>query len=293
MVERCEINEMSAYKIRFVFLFLLAFIIAGFISNEPDFGWSKIKKNNDTLTLKKTIAEIRNVSNAVFDSASFKGENDIEIKYRLLKPLHNDTAKKFPLVVVFHGSGAIGSDNKSQLGALVKLWALPGNREKYPAYVLAPQFPSRSSNYALDKKRNVLVSSPQNCLRTALDLIDSLKQTLNIDPERIYLVGFSMGGSTVINALSARPDWFAAGVSISGVPQFVEVKKLADIPIWLMHGNRDTENPFSSDKQFYKEVSVKNKTRFWEFENTGHDDIFSTIILGEEIPGWLFSKKKN
>jgi predicted peptidase len=273
------------------FIFTLPFFLFAFITTQPEFGWSKIKKDNDTL-LFKTIAQIRFIGNENFDSASFTGRNAIEINYRLLKPLHNDTTKKFPLVVVFHGSGSIGNDNKSQLGVLVKLWASPANREKYPAYVLAPQFPSRSSNYVLDKRRNVLVSSPQPCLQTALQLIDSLKHTLNIDEKRIYLVGFSMGGSTVINALSAQPSWFAAGVSISGIPQFTEVKTLSTIPIWLMHGNLDTENPFECDKLFYKEVSVKNKTRFWEFENTRHDDIFSIVILGENIPEWLFSKKR-
>lgn len=275
------------------FLFLLAFAAVGFIAQEPEYGWSTIKKDNDDELRKKTIADIRSFSNTNFDSAAFTGKNKIEIKYRLLEPLHNDPAKKFPLIIVFHGSGAIGNDNSSQLGVLVKLWATPVNREKYPAYVLAPQFPSRSSNYALDSNRNMLSSTPQPCLETALQLIDSLRQTLNIDAEKIYLAGFSMGASTVINALSAKPDWFAAGVSIAGIPEFTEVKKLSNIPIWLMHGTLDTENPIQSDRKFYKEVSVNHKTRFWEFENTRHEDILSTIILGENIPQWLFSKKKN
>src|ERR1044071_335989 len=177
----------------FFFTLLFACASIAFIADEPEYGWSKIKKDTDTESRKRAITEIRSFSNVNFDSSAFTGKNNIPVKYRLLKPLNNDPAKKFPLVVLFHGSGAIGDDNISQLGVLVKLWGLPVNREKYPAYVLAPQFPSRSSNYVLDSNRNVLVSAPQSCLQTALQLIDSLKQTLNIDVERIYLVGFSMG----------------------------------------------------------------------------------------------------
>jgi predicted peptidase len=193
---------------------------------------------------------------------------------------------------VFHGSNAVGNDNTSQLGILAKLFATEEIQAKYPAFILAPQFPSRSSNYVLDYSRNVLTSVPQPCLTTALQLIDSLKSNLNIDEKRIYLIGFSMGASSVINALSLKLDLFAAGISISGIPQFNKVKTLTNIPIWLIHGNIDTENPFNSDKQFFEEVSQNNKTRFWEFDNLAHNDIFSPAILTDELPKWLFKNKR-
>jgi predicted peptidase len=210
----------------------------------------------------------------------------------LLKPKQNSGSGKHPLVVVLQGSGAIGSDNESQLGLLPKLWALPNIQKKFPAYVLVPQFASRSSNYVLDSNRDLLVSQPQLVLEFVLDLIDSLKNTLNIDRQRTYAVGYSMRGSTVINALSLRPDLLASGVSISGIPQFDQTIVLSYIPIWLIHGNKDAENPFKSDEQFFKEISFYKNIRFWEMDGAEHNDIFSTIILGENIPKWLFSKKK-
>jgi predicted peptidase len=211
----------------------------------------------------------------------------------LLKPKQNSGSGKHPLVVVLQGSGAIGSDNESQLGLLPKLWALPNIQKKFPAYVLVPQFASRSSNYVLDSNRDLLVSQPQLVLEFVLDLIDSLKNTLNIDRQRTYAVGYSMRVSTVINALSLRPDLFASGVSISGIPQFDQTEVLSNIPIWLIHGNKDAENPFKSDEQFFKEISFYKNIRFWEMDGSEHNDIFSTIILGENIPKWLFSKKKS
>lgn len=277
-----------------IFALFIALILSSCSKYSALYGTRKIQKNPDTIALKQRIAQIKSTDNAIFEAASFNGNGTPAIKYRLLRPkTATSNHKKYPLIIVFHGSGAVGDDNNNQLGVLAKLWADPEIQEKYPAFVLAPQFPSRSSNYVMDSSRNVLKSIPQPCLLTALTLIDSLKKTLNIDESRIYVIGFSMGASSVINSLTLRPELFAAGVSISGIPEFSKIKALANIPIWLMHGNLDTENPGDSDKQFYKEVSYQNKTRFWEFEGTAHNDIISTPILGENIPKWLFKHRKN
>lgn len=257
-------------------------------SSNPKFGKRLVVKDSDTIALQKIKGEIRSVSNAVFEIGSYTGNQNTPIQYRLLKPKLKSVTNKFPLVIVFHGSGAIGNDNESQLGLLAKIWALDIIQKKYPAYVLAPQFSVRSSNYSMDKNRGVLVSVAQDPVRTTLQLIDSLKADLNIDSKRIYLVGFSMGASTVINTLSSRPDLFAAAVSIAGIPEFNQIGALANKPIWLIHGNQDTENPFESDMQFYKESSIHNKTLFWEMDALEHNNILSTELLGDAIPKWLF-----
>lgn len=257
-------------------------------SSNPKFGKRLVVKDSDTIALQKIKGEIKSVSNSVFEIGTYTGNKNIPIQYRLLKPKLKSTTSKFPLVIVFHGSGAIGTDNESQLGLLAKIWALDIIQKKYPAYVLAPQFSVRSSNYSMDKNRGVLVSVAQDSVRTTLQLIDSLKVDLNIDSKRIYLVGFSMGASTVINTLSSRPDLFAAAVSIAGIPEFNQIGALANKPIWLIHGNQDTENPFESDMQFYKESSIHNKTLFWEMDALEHNNILSTELLGNAIPKWLF-----
>ncbi|MCX2583384.1 dienelactone hydrolase family protein [Pedobacter sp. MR22-3] len=253
------------------------------------FGKTIIPESTDTVFLRKRIGKIKSFNTDVFTRGSFNGNADTAIVYRLFKPGH--IKGKHPLVIVFHGSNAVGNDNNSQLGILAKLFAMDEIQARYPAFILAPQVPSRSSNYIPDKNRNVLTSVPQSCLQTALQLIDSLKNTLNIDEKRIYVVGFSMGASSVINALSLKPGLFAAGISISGIPQFDHINELANTPIWLIHGNRDTENPFNSDKQFYMELN-HNKTRFWEFDHLAHNDIFAPAILTDELPKWLFKNKR-
>lgn len=255
------------------------------------FGMKEFPKQNDTLELQQKIALIRNIPNSLFESGIFIGQQHDSIRYRLFKPRTAQTAaKRYPLILVLHGSGAIGTDNEKQLGVLAKLWLQEDIKTKYPAYILSPQFPNRSSNYEKDNARAVLASKPKACLQTVLQLLDSIEQTHFIDTNRIYVIGFSMGGSTVINAMIARPQLFAAGINISGIPQFQGMESIRKMPIWLIHGNSDSENPIHSDDQFYHEIKNKKKFRYWIFKNTEHNNIMCFKLLGNTIPEWLFKQ---
>ncbi len=274
---------------KILLVFLLSII--SFTTVKAQFGLKTIDNAADADATKQRISKIKSLDSSVFEAAVFaESEEKPELKYRLFKPAKNGNRKR-PLVVFFHGSGAIGTDNTSQLGILPKLFASGEIQKKYPAYILAPQFDDRSSDYVLDKDRNILVSAPRSSLESVFRLIDSLKKDLNIDERRIYAVGFSMGGSTVINSLSARPDLFAAGISISGIPEFGSVEKLSTIPIWLIHGIDDTENPINSDEQFYKEMN-KKRLRFWKLKATTHDNVFTPQLLDNTLPKWLFKQRK-
>lgn len=261
-------------------------------STKKQFGQVLVRKSTDTTRSKQEIARIRALDNDHFEGASFE-KGSMEIKYRLFKPNQQQSkdTPRHPLVVVYHSSGRpVGRDNKAQLGILPKLFASPQIQKSYPAYVLAPQFSTRSSDYVMDTTRGVLCSIPRPCLESVWQLIDSLKSSLPIDHERIYAVGFSMGASTVINSLSARADLFAAGISIAGIPQFDKLDQLRSTPIWLIHGVDDTENPITSDERFYKEMP--SRILFWKLADTTHDTIFTTQLLGETLPQWLFNHRK-
>lgn len=270
--------------------FVLAFVSPRCAQAQtPDREYRLVKLNSDNADLDRISKTIKAVSTEPFEAGAYRGKNRQEIKYRMLRPI-GDKNRRYPLVVVLHGSGAIGTDNKKHLGVFAKMWALPEIRQKYPAYILAPQFPTRSSNYEMDNARGVRTSVAQPCLMSLLELVDSLSRSPGIDASRIYLVGYSMGASTTINSLSIRPDLFAAAVSISGIPQFNKVDALREIPIWMVHGNTDTVNAIASDLQLYKELGDNGHTTFWEFDKAGHEDIFTTSVIGEYLPQWLFGK---
>ena len=256
-------------------------------------GYLKIDPVIDNNTAAKHKSNILNINNDIFKAAEYTGSNKTTIKYRLLTPLNAKKETNYPLVLVLHGSGAIGTDNNAQLGVLAKLWALDNIREKYPAYIVAPQFPVRSSNYLPDSDYKTLASVPDPCLTSALQLIDSLKNIYNINKRRIYVIGFSMGASGAINSLNLRPDLFAAAVSISGIPEFKHLDILAKTPLWFIHGSADPENPITSDSLLLKTLQQLHapKIRYWEISGFKHE-VYPELYTTEAIPEWLFKQQR-
>ena len=282
---------MKKKVIKFFYLLIGFCFFQSCVSRKTQFGTkTEIRDSKDSTQSLAKISLIKSLEYSEFKEGQFSNENK-SLKYRILRPEKLDLNKKYPLIVVFHGSGAMGSDNKSQMGVLSKMWLLPENRKKFPAFVIAPQFPVRSSNYHLDTTRGVQVSESNEYLDLLLKSVDSLASVENIDRSRIYVMGFSMGGSTTTNAVSKRPDLFAAAINISGISQFNNNENLLKTPIWMVHGSLDTDNFPQSNLKFYDEMKDKGQVLFWEFKDKYHNNIISAKLV-DALPKWLFNQKK-
>jgi len=273
--------------------FILFILTADHASAQPPTGYFKTTVTIGRDSINAIRAKILSISNDLFQPYQFRGKNKITINYRQLDPVKISDGRKYPLVLVFHGSNAVGTNNTEQLGILAKFWAQAAIREEFPVYVIAPQFPVRSSNYQADATLGIQVSTPDACVNTALQLIDSLKKVLPVDGSRIYVMGMSMGGSSTINAIGLRPDLFAAGISISGVPAFNHLDVLKQTPLWIIHGNADDENKFDSDSLLYKKLTATKARylRFWEVDALGHETFYK-LYATREVPEWLFRLKR-
>ncbi|KIA89361.1 hypothetical protein OA86_07130 [Kaistella jeonii] len=274
------------------FLFLLVFcFFQSCVSQKMQFGTkTEMPDSKDSTQSLARISFIKSLDYSEFKEGQFKDEKK-SLKYRILSPEKINPDEKYPLIVVFHGSGAIGLDNRSQMGVLSKMWLIPENRKNYPAFVIAPQFPVRSSNYHLDETRGVQVSESNEYLDLFLKSVDSMANSKNIDRSRIYVIGFSMGGATTSNAISTRPDLFAAAINVSGISQFNNNKNLLKTPIWIVHGSLDTDNFPQSNIRFYEEMKEEGQVLFWEFKDKYHNNILSAQLV-DAIPKWLFNQKK-
>jgi acetyl esterase/lipase len=124
------------------------------------------------------IAKLAALPAEPFTAGAFTGSNGTRLVYRLLTPESPRTGRRYPLVLVLHGSGAIGTDNQAQLGPFARSWTPPGLRRRFPAYVLVPQFPVRSAVYETSGVDALPVSRPQPSLETALELADKLLRVI-------------------------------------------------------------------------------------------------------------------
>ena len=247
----------------------------------------------DSAEAAATIAEVEALPADLFEAATFTGSDGTALPYRLLSPPAVASGERIPLVVVFHGAGEIGTDNLRQMDRFPKTWARPEIRERFPAFVVAPQMPERSALYSGPAETPGRFSRPGPPLATALELLDHLIARLPVDTTRVYAVGFSMGSSTTWNALALRPDLFAAAVPIAGVPNPAQADVVAQTPVWVVHGTADTANPIGPDRTMVGLLRRRPEAevRFWPVDGLWHA-VPPRLLAGTELMEWLFAHRR-
>ncbi|MCC9065193.1 alpha/beta fold hydrolase [Flavobacterium piscisymbiosum] len=270
-------------------------LLALFLILTVNFAFAQKKEFRATTVDSLTFVNNRKILNSLntdsFVKKTFTKEN-IQIPYRFLTPKKSSNNQKYPLVITFHNSTRIGNDNENQLEPFAKIWLRPEIYNKYQCYVIAPQFSSRSSTYEKNSD-GIQISKPSKDVFALLELIEKVeKENPNIDKNRIYLVGYSMGGSTAQNLLNIAPDKFAAIVSVAAVPDFSNLKKLSKKNIWLIHGQKDDDNPYVGSLELFNKLSSNKNLAFTTLSNLNHNNIVIPFLITEEIPKWLFEKHK-
>ncbi|MEM1126818.1 MAG: alpha/beta hydrolase-fold protein [Bacteroidota bacterium] len=163
----------------------------------------------------------------------------LTVPYRLFVPADYDSAQAYPLVLALHGAGERGDDNERQIRPhrLATSWADPVNQARRPAFVVAPQVP-RDARWTADAPPSTTAFNDVQL--ATLAILDSLEVEFNIDLDRVYVVGLSMGGHGVWDFISRRPERFAAAVPMSGIGYAEAAEDIRHIPIWAFHGESDT-----------------------------------------------------
>lgn len=236
---------------------------------------------------------VASVDPGMFGQGTFAASNGIVLPYRMLTPPGMAPGVRYPLVLQLHGSGGIGTDNLLQLDRLAKTWAMPEIRARYASYVLVPQFPVRSANYGPQSPDQHAQHSA--ALIAALELVEKFSRENAVDRARIYALGFSMGGSAAWLAPVLKPDLFAAIIPISGIaPANGSAALLQELPIWVMHGNADAENPIVADRRLTNAIGERggNRILFREYAGLDHQ-LPADIYPGYWWRTWLFEQRRH
>jgi len=113
----------------------------------------------------------------------------------------------------------------------------PDNQSAYPCFYLAPQLPA--SNTVTNW------SDPGYIAEQIAGLVGQFVQDFNIDPDRIYVTGVSMGGGGTFAQATRHPNRYAAAVPLAGWGDGKEADYL-HLPLWAGHSNDDPRVPVSS-----------------------------------------------
>ena len=158
------------------------------------------------------------------------------IDYRYYSPVKENDNTKYPLVIWLHGMGNGGRDGKQIDTNNIGNWTTDDYQRRFKdsggAFILAPRSLEEDGIYWDDE-----LIYP---LRATIDsFIEAHKD--NIDLQRIYVGGYSMGGKMTLKLAVAYPEMFAAifPVCPAWIPGEEATVYLKDIPVWITSGARD------------------------------------------------------
>jgi predicted peptidase len=225
-----------------------------------------------------------------FRKRAYTARSGAKMPYRLFIPPQYDSAKKYPLIVWFHGGSGRGSDNENQItgendkGA--HLWTTPSNQTAFPAFVLAPQCP-RNENWS-DPDLNEI--NPQ--LQMALDILAGVRKDYSIDPDRIFLVGQSMGGLAVWTLLQKFPEQWAAAVVVSSYDNFTNPRGIARVPLWIFQSDMDRTVPVDLLREMVKQLKKSGGSpRYTEYHKLKRE-VWEQAFDEPDLLTWISTQRR-
>ena len=133
--------------------------------------------------------------------------------------------------------------------------------------------------------------------KKTLDVLEDVKSNLNVDDDRVYLTGLSMGGRGTFIVAAALPDYFAAIMPLSPHHQPYSYLPLAEevahLPIWMAHGTADNTSSYEMAAQMAENLTqLGANITFVSIIDGGHGGWFS-IYIDPTPMEWILSHTRN
>jgi len=202
----------------------------------------------------------------------------------------------YAMLLFFHGAGERGDNNLSQLFHGVQQFADFAREHRFKLVVLAPQCPNGQQwvNVPWGSTAHTLPEEPADPMKLALELLDSKITEFNVDKNRIYVSGLSMGGYGAWDAVSRRPDFFAAAFPVCGGADELQAEKLKNLPVLIYHGELDTAVLTQRSRNMYAALKQAGSQSVTYVEVPGglHDS-WNPAYKNPNNLVWFFSQKKH
>jgi hypothetical protein len=176
-----------------------------------------------------------------------------------------DGACSFPLLIYLHGSGAnedpaIGPESVRDLyGGPLNMIADGNAKPRYPLIVASPQYTVDDGSWVPEHLRL---------------FIAYLKSAYNVNPKRVYLTGFSMGGYGTFSYIASEfGDDIAAAVPIAG-SSWVQASLMGRVPTWVFYGKLDSYERAVSLVEDINAARPKVRAKITLFPELGHTGVW-------------------
>ncbi|GAB4031361.1 carboxylesterase family protein [Spirosoma gilvum] len=221
----------------------------------------------------------------------FSDVDDTEQPYGLYVPKNYNPKKKYPLVIMLHGAG---SNHRLSLRRVFGKSNANGETDieatrYFPEwtdvnYIVASPFARGTAGYQGIPEKDVY------------DILADVKKRFNIDEDRTYLTGLSMGGGGTLWIGLSRPDiWAAIAPVCPAPPRGTEdlAMNATNFPVHLFQGDADPAVKPEGTRQWVKRFQdLGVNVTYKEYPGVKHDS-WVQAYENEFIFGWFDQFKRN
>ncbi len=211
---------------------------------------------------------------------------DEPILFRLRIPETIQAGQKYPLIIIFHGAGESGSENRNQLAHFqhsAEFFFGPNRRD---FFVLATQRPKDSISWETSLSQEGQGDAP---LTIAKEILDGLLKDYPIDRDRISAIGICAGGSGAWKMASLYPDLLAAIATCSSTPtlQGIGEVQIQNMNFWMFNSTRDNFAPIEKVRQNVRALQERGaQIHLTEYDTSLHNS-WTGALYREKLFGWL------
>jgi hypothetical protein len=258
------------------------------IKQQDEIPWSEVASISQLIfTAARNGLKLKE-GTQTFEYPGIKGEVHIEVAPG------KDPKAKLPVFLILHGGGeGLGSwdiDGPRMIKMIKTKWS--------EGIFVCPS--------VMQKKYAEWGGNPDEEVYCR-ELMNSVKRTWNVDTNRIFLGGYSMGGYGTWHIGGHQADQFAGLVAGAGGILIGSgrgetwgwgiIANLMHVPIVFLHGTADQQAPVWSDQTardildaFEKENPERYKHKYMEYANADHSAPYAHL---EEAIGWALAFKRD
>ena len=237
-----------------------------------------------------------------FVKKTFVASNKLQLPYRAAEKA-DPNGGKVPVVVFLHGYGQCGVDNSFTINEMTNIKSYLDSTGSDGYKLLVPQCPNdvKWADFSMNSTTCTFVDKPSSALVAVFDLLDSYAAMADVDANRIYVTGLSMGGHGTWDAICRRPDFFAAAMPCCGGGDPACAADIAHVPVLAVHNRGDPTIPVEQTEGIVTALrALGSDVIFEKLENNSHDAWTTCYSRTDDVTAgapnhrfvWLFAQNR-
>ncbi len=237
-----------------------------------------------------------------FVKKTFIASNKLHLPYRVAAKA-NPNGGKVPVVVFLHGYGQCGVDNSFTINEMTNIKSYLDSTGSDGYKLLVPQCPNdvKWAEFSMNSTTCTFQDKPSSALAAVFDLLDAYAAMADVDANRIYVTGLSMGGHGTWDAICRRPDFFAAAMPCCGGGDPVCAADIAHVPVLAVHNRGDPTIPVEQTEGIVTALrALGSDVIFEKLENNSHDAWTTCYSRTDDVTAgapnhrfvWMFAQNR-